>query len=558
MEGPPVRFPFSDVAEEVGLDFEHFIGATGGFHMWENLGPGVALIDYDNDGDMDVYLQQGAMFEPTKSYEDCVFPPKVPVPPRNRLFRNELISNGKETGQLRFVDVTEASGTGHTGYGMGIATGDVDNDGDVDLHLTNFGPDAFYRNNGDGTFTDATEESGLADSRYTAGAAFFDYDKDGFLDLVVVAYCDVTLATSRECAGFLVGRTREYCGPAVYGGVATRLYRNQGDGTFADVTLKTGIADAYGHGLGVNIADFDGNGWQDIYIANDGDANNLWLNDQGRFTNVALMHGAALSHSGMAQAGMGVAVADYDDDGDMDILLGHLTGETNALYDNIGGALFEDVSMPHKLGAPSKAFTTFGLGWLDVDHDADLDIFASSGHIYALETATNPNYPYDQTNQLFIQEEDGTFADRTAEAGPAMKISRVGRGLAIGDIDNDGDLDVLLGDNNAPTGLLRNDLKERNNWLLIRVLDARFGRDAVGATLQLTLSDGRVLTRTVGTYGSYLSAGDPRVHFAWPTELSPESLRIETIDGRVTEVDHPAAGRILTLQVGPDAKKTQP
>ena len=557
-EGPPVRFPFTDAAEESGLDFVHFIGATGGYHMWENLGPGCAFVDYDNDGDLDVYLVQGAMFEPEKTYPDCIFPPRVPLPPRNRLYRNELVSGGTNHGVLRFVDVTEPSGTGHIGFGMGVATGDYDNDGDVDLHVTNFGPDMFYRNNGDGTFTDVTDAAGVADPRWTASSAFFDYDEDGYLDLVVVAYCDVTLATSRKCAGFLVGRTREYCGPAIYNGMPTRLYRNQGDGTFVDVTLKTGIADAYGHGLGIGIADFDGNGWLDIYIANDGDANNLWLNDHGRFTDVALIHGAALSHSGMAQAGMGVAVADYDDDGDAEIFLGHLTGETNALYKNLGGALFEDVSMPCKLGAPSKPFTTFGLGWLDVDHDADLDIFLSSGHIYALETATNPAYPYDQTNQLMIHESDGTFTDRTAEAGPAMKDSAVGRGLALGDVDNDGDVDVLLGDNNAPVRLLRNDLANENHWLLVRVIDGKCRRDAVGATVTLALSDGRVLTRLVGTSGSYLSASDPRVHFAWPGELTAMSLRVTTIDGRAVEVDHPEPERIMTLRVEPDAGKTPP
>ncbi len=545
-----VRYPFTDIARSTGLDFVHFTGSTGNFHMPENLGPGCALLDYDNDGDLDVYLVQGALIDPHTTYKDCLFPPQVPLPPRNRLYRNELVSDGKHRGELRFVDVTEASGAGDTGFGMGATTGDYDNDGDVDLYLTNFGgPDVLLRNNGNGTFTDVTKRAGLGDRRWTAGAAFVDIDNDDDLDLVTVAYCDLTVATSKECFSFTAKRTREYCSPAVYRGLPPRLYRNRGDGTFENITTEIDIATEFGHGLGVGVGDFDTNGWMDVYVANDGDANQLWMNQGGRFTNQALMSGAALNEGGMSEAGMGIAIADHDNDGDCDIFLGHLSTETNTLYENLGGGLFEDATTLRKLGFPSLPFTTFGLRWFDVDNDSDLDLFTANGHIFALDTARNHTYPYDQTNQLMIHGPDGRYSDQSAEAGPALALSEVSRGLAAGDVDNDGDVDILIMNNNGPVRLLRNDLNPKNNWMLLKVIDARANRDAYGATVRLTLSDGRVLTRYVGTDGSYLSAQDPRIHFGWPEGLTAASLRVTSVDGRTKSLEQPASGRITLVTI---------
>lgn len=547
---PTARYPFTDIAKSAGLDFVHFTGSTGNYHMPENLGPGCALFDYDNDGDLDVYLVQGALIDPGTTYKDCLFPPKVPLPPRNRLYRNELVSDGRYHGELRFVDVTETSGTGDTGYGMGVATGDYDNDGDVDLYITNFGgPDVLLRNNGDGTFTDVTAPAGLGDRRWTAGAAFLDMDNDDDLDLVVVAYCDLTVATSKECFSFSAERTHEFCSPAVYRGLPPRLYRNRGNGTFENISTEIGIATEFGHGLGVTVGDFDANGWLDVYVANDGDANQLWMNQGGRFTNQALMGGAALNEKGMAEAGMGVAVADYDDDGDFDMFLTHLATETNTLYENLGGGVFEDLTVLRGLGLSSLPFTSFGTSWFDVDNDADLDLMIANGHIFALDTARNRAYPYDQTNQLFIHEPGLRFVDQSAEAAPVLTLSEVSRGLASGDIDNDGDIDILITNNNGPVRLLRNDLAKKNNWLLLKVIDARVNRDAIGAIVKLTLSDGRVLTRSVGTDGSYLSARDPRIHFGWPEGLTAESLQVTSVDGRTMSLKQPTPGRLTLVTI---------
>jgi len=273
------------------------------------------------------------------------------------------------------------------------------------------------------------------------------------------------------------------------------------------------------------------------------------MNQGGRFTNQALMSGAALNEKGMAEAGMGIAVADYDDDGDLDLFLTHLATETDTLYVNLGGAVFEDLTVLRGLGLSSLPFTSFGTSWLDADNDADLDLMIANGHIFALDTARNHAYPYDQTNQLMIRGPNGRYTDQSAEAGPALARSEVSRGLASGDIDNDGDIDVLITNNNGPVRLLRNDLTRKNNWLSVKVIDARANRDAYGATVRLTLSNGRVLTRTVGTDGSYLSARDPRIHFGWPEGLTAVSLRVTSLDGRTKSLEQPAPGRFTVVTI---------
>ncbi|MCP4246985.1 MAG: CRTAC1 family protein [bacterium] len=541
---------FTDVAVAAGLEFEHFIGASGAFYMVEIMAAGCALLDYDNDGDLDAYLLQGALLEPGKSLDDAIFPPKGPLPPRNRLFRNELISTGQDTGTLRFVDVTDESGAGDTGYAMGVATGDYDNDGDLDLYITNFGPDVMLANNGDGTFTDVTARVGLGDPRWTASCTFLDYNNDGLLDLFVVAYCDFSIATNTKCFGG--SGARDYCVPKGYGPLPVRLYRNRGvsaEPQFVDVSSQCGIDTAYGHGLGVGVADFDGNGWLDIYVANDEDANQLWMNDNGRFTDAGLLSGTAFNQVGQPEAGMGVAVADFDDDADADLLLTHFISESNTLYENRGDTWFEDTTREHGLGRCSMPFTSFGVGFFDADHDADLDLFIASGLVALPASGTTGPYPYDQTNQLLINVGTGRYQDRSAEAGAALQRSRVSRGAAFGDVDNDGDVDILVCNNNGPAVLLRNDLADRQNWLTLRVIDGPTGRDAFGAVVQLTLSDGRTLTRYVGSGGSYCSADDPRIHFGWPTDLTVTSLEIALPGGythRVPEV-HPQT--IMTVTV---------
>ncbi|HKY32044.1 MAG TPA: CRTAC1 family protein, partial [Candidatus Polarisedimenticolia bacterium] len=538
-------FTLTDVTGEAGIAFHHVIGATGRFYFPEIMGSGCALLDYDGDGDLDVFLVQGEMLEPGRRPEESTFPPPRGTPAGSRLFRNELIRPGGG-GTLRFTDVTEASGAGVAGYGMGAATADYDNDGDVDLFITRFGTDVLLRNDGDGTFTDVSAASGLgADPRWKSSATFFDHDNDGRLDLYVAAYADFTLATHKAC--FTPSGERDYCNPRVYPGLPGRLYRNQGDGTFRNVTREAGLDTAYGHALGVAAADLDGNGWDDLYVANDGDANQLWLNDGGRFADLALLHGAAYNEHGKPEAGMGIAAGDYDDDGDVDFYLTHLNGEANRLFQNRGDGVFEDVTARRGLGHPSLPFTGFGTGWIDLDRDGDLDLFVANGDVTRMESQAGHPYPYRQTNQVMLNAGDGRFTDGTAKAGPALAEAGVWRGAAFGDLDNDGDVDVLVSANNGPARLLRLDAAPSGEWLALRVVDKARRRDAIGASVRLTLSDGRTLTRWVRTDGSYLSASDPRVHFSWKKGTAVASIHLTMPGGKPEPLSGVPVGAITTV-----------
>ncbi|HUP43623.1 MAG TPA: VCBS repeat-containing protein, partial [Thermoanaerobaculia bacterium] len=359
---------FVDRAAEWGLDFVHFNGMTGEYYFPEMMGSGCALLDYDGDGDLDVYLVQGALLGPDDTMADALFPYPGPGRPRDRLYRNDPVRLPDGSWEPRFVDVTEASGLDVTGYGMGVATGDYDGDGDLDLYRTSYGPNQLWRNDGDGTFTDVTAEAGVDDPRWSVSAAFLDYDRDGRLDLYVVNYLEFDVAANPRC--FTQSSRRDYCGPADFPPVPDRLFHNRGpapDGasggvTFEDVSAASGIAAARGPGLGVVAADFDGDGWTDLFVANDGQVNFLWRN-QGpgpkggpggvTFRDEALLAGVALNREGRAEAGMGVDAADFDADGDLDLFLTHLAGETNTLYVNDGSGQFQDRTLEHGLGAPS-------------------------------------------------------------------------------------------------------------------------------------------------------------------------------------------------------------
>ncbi|HET9480978.1 MAG TPA: CRTAC1 family protein [Candidatus Polarisedimenticolia bacterium] len=541
----PDRISFSDVAAAAGLDFTHFNGGTGEFLFPEIMGSGGALFDYDGDGDLDVFLVQGALLDPGKKPADALFPPKGSQPAGSRLLRNELIAGAGGAGPLRFTDVTAGSGAGVSAYGMGAATGDYDNDGDVDLYITAYGPDVLLSNNGDGTFRDATAASGLGDPRWNSSAAFFDFDRDGWLDLYVAAYADFTLATHKEC--FTPSGARDYCNPRVYPGLPGRLYRNRGDGVFQDITGASGLDTAYGHALGVVAGDFDGNGWDDLYVANDGDANQLWMNEKGRFTETALLSGAALDEHGQPEAGMGIAAGDIDDDGDTDLFLTHLKGETNTLYENRGDATFEETTARRGLAQPSLPFTGFGVGWVDFDHDGDSDLIIANGDVTRVEALAGQPYPYHQTNQIMMNVGGGRFEDRSKDAGAVMALSEVTRGVALGDVDNDGDVDVLITNNCGPARLLRNDLEPRRNWMQLRVLDKAARRDAIGARVTLTLSDGRRQTRWIRTDGSYLSASAPRAHFSWPEGKTPRRLEVALSGRPAVMIEEIPAGRISTV-----------
>ncbi len=500
---------FTDRSVEAGLDFIHFNGMTGEFYFPEINGSGAALFDYDRDGDLDVYLVQGNLLDPTKTADDAIFPPAAALPLTDRVFRNDL---DPATGELRFTDVTAASGLAATGYGMGVTTADFDRDGWVDLYVTNLGPNQLLRNNGDGTFDDVTAAATADDRRWSIAAVFFDYDGDGWLDLYCGNYVDFNLGTHKVCRTKL--GQHDFCGPLSFRPEPDSLFRNRGDGTFEDVTARARLGQEYGNGMGAVAADLDGNGWIDLYVANDGVANQMWLNQgNGTFTNRALLAGTAVNEDGQAEASMGVDVADFDGDGDPDVLISHLAEETNTIYRNDGLGFFDDASVESGLGTPSWPYTGFGAGWIDYDNDGLLDVFIANGAVRSLEAQLRDGsqYPLAQANQLYRQTAPGRFQEVSDEAGATFALPEVSRGTAFGDIDNDGDTDAVVVNNSGPARLFVNNVGQDNDWVGLRAIDPETGTDLLGSRIGIFLEDGSVLWRQVKTAGSYASASDPRV-----------------------------------------------
>jgi hypothetical protein len=510
--GDDARSPvFRDVTREAGIDFVHFIGASGEHFMPETVGAGAALFDYDRDGDLDLYLVQGAMLGPGKALADSRYPYRGEVPPRSRLLRNELAPGAPADTIPRFTDVTAASRIDARGYGMGVAVGDVDNDGDLDLYVTNFGPNQLWRNQGDGTFTDVTLEAGADDPRWSVAAAFFDYDRDGWLDLYVGNYVGFRVASNKRCHA--ADGSPAYCAPGSYEPEPGRLLRNRGDGRFEDTTVRAGLGER-GSVLGAVAADVDADGWIDLYVAVDQMPSQLWINlGDERFENQALVRGCAVNAAGRAEAGMGVDAGDVDGDGDLDLWKTHLTGETNTLYVNDGAGAFEDRTAASGLGPPSFAHTGFGTGLFDYDNDGRLDVVVANGAVTFLPELrhTGDPYPLHQPDLLFRGLGDGRFEDVTATAGPAFVERDVGRGVALGDVDNDGDTDLVITNNNGPARLLRNEVGSERRWVGLRLRDRHGRADVPGAMVRLKAADGAVFHRVVRGGSSYASAHDPRV-----------------------------------------------
>ena len=511
----PASAYFTDITEQSGLQFSVDRAASGTYFMPDDMAAGCALFDYDNDGHLDVYIVNG--FRGADGRID-------PVRGANRLYRQQ--ANG------RFVDVTQSSGLGDGSYGMGVPVGDMDNDGDLDVFLANYGPDRLYRNNGDGTFDDVTDVSGIDNSAWAASAGFFDYDRDGLLDLFVTNYVgfDIQIRASDE-----VGRP-EYPGPEHFPGVADVLYHNDGNGRFTDVSAAVGIAAAAGAGLGVVFTDLNGDQRPDIYVANDRQANFAWTQTgDGLFEDQALEMGLALNGFGEPEAGMGVAIGDYDGDLDSDLFATHFVQETHTLYRNLRPAFYEDATLQSGLGPPSRDRTGFGAAFLDFDHDGDLDLIAVNGRV--LRTLPHPRArldphwnPYAEPNQVFENQGDGRFTEISDRCGTLGSIAQVGRGLAVGDIDRDGDLDLLVTNANGTVELFRNDVPKRGHWLIVRAIAPRLHRDAVGATLTLRAGRRQLYREVKHTY-SYLSSSDAAVHFGIGAATRVDEIRVRWPDG---------------------------
>lgn len=513
---------FTDVAASAGLRFTHDRGATPEHQLPETMGSGLAWLDYDNDGWMDLYVVQSGPF-----------PPNGSLRAQDRLYRN----NGDGT----FTDVTARAKLPHGLYGMGVVAADYDNDGYTDLYVTGFGRNILYHNNGDGTFTDVTEKAGVGASGWSTSAAFADFDGDGWIDLFVVRYVDYSVEKNYFCGDTITGR-RKYCSPKVYPPIHNLLFHNNGDGTFTDISASSGIDQALGKGLGVVVADLDDDGRPDIYVANDTTMNFLFRNLGGnRFEDVSLLSGAGLNSAGHAMGGMGVNAGDLDGDGLLDLVVANFEAEINSFYRNVGEGVFEDVSARSGFGGPSFAFSGFGLNLLDAANAGRLDAFVANGHV--LEKPLMDGSTYAERPFLMWNDGKGKFHERGC--GKPFRRELVGRGSAVADFDNDGDLDIAVSNSGGPLQLLRNDGRH-GNWIGFALRGKASNRQGIGARLTIDTEAGRHV-REVKAGESYLSSSDPRIHFG----LGSATLRLLTIrwpSGIVQEVRDLKPGRYQVVE----------
>ena len=522
---------FRDVARDRGVDFVHSNGASDDKYFPEIMGSGGLFLDFDDDGWLDIFLVDGGSFAD----------PAVARRARHRLFRNR--------GGGAYEDVTAASGIRPRGYGMGACAGDIDNDGSIDLYVTNVGPNLLYRNAGGGRFTEMPNAGGAAGDGWSTSCAFLDFDRDGALDLFVTRYVDAQSGPNRFCGVSGPPPIRDYCHPLIYPPLTSTLYRNTGGGRFGDISEASGIGAHRGNGLGVAVADVDDDGWPDVFVANDSMPNFLFRNRRnGTFEEIGGLAGVAVSADGKAKAGMGTAFADFAGTGRPGLVVTNHETEMHSLFVNGGGGLFSDVTLRSAVGPATRPYVGFGVAFLDYDHDADLDIAIANGHVMANAGQLRAGAKYAQRN-LLLRNSDGRFVDMKAAAGPGFAPELVSRGLATGDVDNDGDLDVLITNNGSAPNLLLNDGGGSGSAILVRLVGVKSNRSAIGA--RLTLSAGsRRLVRDVQSGSSYLAQNDLRAHFGLDQATRADRLDIRWPGGATETIENLPANHLFTVHEG--------
>jgi hypothetical protein len=524
---------FADVARAAGITFVHDNAASHEKYLIETMGSGCGWIDYDQNGLVDLYLVNGAA---TQLYQ-----PAHPL--RSALYRN----NGDGT----FTDVTEKAGVGGEGlFGMGVAVGDYDNDGYPDLYLLGYGRAILYHNNGDGTFSDVTAKAGVANTgKWGSSAAWFDYNNDGYLDLVIANYVDWSPENNVWCGERKPGY-RGYCHPDVYHGQTPTLYRNNGNGTFTDVSQASGMGAKPGNGLGVVTFDYDNDGWQDVFIANDSMPNFLFRNNHdGTFREVAFAAGVAVSQDGKSEAGMGADAADITGSGWLDLIVTHLDFELARLYRNRGDGTFDDATLTSQLGYATFQLSGFGTRFFDYDNDGARDLFIANGHILDNIELYHTETHYREPKLMFRNVGRGVFTNVSHSLGPDLVQPRVSRGVAVADFDNDGDLDILVSNNGEPPQLLRNDGGNRYHWLQIFLIGTRSNRDGVGARVKVAAQDLVQHDQRKGGM-SYQSAQDPRLHFGLGGRREVDLVEVRWPSGVVDRIEKLISNQVVTIEEG--------
>jgi hypothetical protein len=526
---PPASVQFNDVTSPSGIAFKHALSPEKKY-IAESMSGGVALFDYDNDGYLDIYFVDSLTIELLKA---------------NKKSRSVLYRNNRDG---TFSDVTDKARVGDVGWGMGCAVGDFNNDGFDDLYVTSIGPDHLFKNNGNGTFTDVTQKAGVSDPRFSTGAAFLDYDNDGRLDLFVTNYVGFNI---NNLPAFGEGPTCQFkgvpvqCGPRGLPGAGDSLFRNNGDGTFTDVSKKAGVADLRGYyGLDVVGSDFDGDGWIDIFVANDSTPNFLYHNNgNGTFSEIGFESGTALDKNGNEQGCMGVTLGDYDHDGLLDLFITNFDDEYNVLYRNAGKGSFVDVSYESGVAMTSLPYVGWGTKFFDYDNDGWLDLFVANGHAYPQRDR------YRQRKLLHRNNRNGTFSEVAAESGSALLEERASRGTAFGDIDNDGDVDIVVNDLDSVPQLLRNDGGNKNNWIIVKTIGTRSNRNGIGAKVKVVSGDLTQLDE-VRSGGSYISQNDLKLHFGLEKRTVVDLIQVRWPSGAVDTLTNVTANKVVTVKEG--------